>query len=793
MRRIFTLLVALLTFVTVQAQVGSHSITIDEASFAPESGLAIDKIGKDTSQRPCARIKMRINRMTSTEIDQLKVMAVGGNVVVMKQYVATEGNGLIIELTAKQPTRFYLHHDKYGDSNEVSLTLEGDKEYKLSAQLNIVHSIAVSSNIKDAEVYIDDIYQGCIDDSFTLTVKDVTPGIHKLKVKSGVSFAEQKIEVNEDNIYFRIDLNTETSKPQYVIFEVTPKEATVVIEQKSYVPDAEGYVELRLYNGSYNYQVSAYGYHQESDSFIVNGSKVEKVVKLKPAHGWVHIESASKLQDANIYIDGEYVGKAPLKSGKLASGKHNIKIVKNLYEPYEDTIIIKDNETLKFNPTLTANFATVTVNAAKGAEIYINNKYKGTTSWTGDLETGIYIFEARKANHETTSLSQEIKAQPQKQSITLDAPKAIMGSIDITSSPTKASVHIDSKYVGDTPLMTDIIVGPHKVTVGKKGYVSQTSEVNIKKGETKSITLNLQEDVEPGYIGISSYPSNAEVYIDGDYIGRTPISSYAVERGKHTVKVTKSGYSSMTEEVTLKGGESKTIYPSLKESLGKKTKRAVSNAFDSVVDGVGDACDAVVDTVEDVVDTITDLDGFNIGPSIGFGFDLAALDYSGYYDNYYDGYYGGGYYDYYYSAKNSKTRSSSDDSEGEVGGEFSLGLTWRLWSYDSLINVTSGFQYTLNSDRTFLSIPAIVNINLYMYDIDCSMYFGVGPDFAFVYDDNNPNYDTGSSYQGMQCPITLQYGIGDRHNDFCCYLKFYSETENHDFGAYMGLRYSYLF
>ena len=106
MRNILTLLISLLSFVAVSAQTQQHSIIIDEASFAPESGLAIDKIGKDTSQRPCARIKMRINRMTSAEIDQIKVMPVGGNVVVMKQVLSIEGNGIIIELTAKEQTRF---------------------------------------------------------------------------------------------------------------------------------------------------------------------------------------------------------------------------------------------------------------------------------------------------------------------------------------------------------------------------------------------------------------------------------------------------------------------------------------------------------------------------------------------------------------------------------------------------------------------------------------------------------------------------------------------------------------
>ena len=79
MKQILTLLIALLSFVAVEAQTQSNSIIIDEQSFKPVqtdamSGVAIDKIGVDNSKRPCARIKMHINRMTREEIESLSVI-----------------------------------------------------------------------------------------------------------------------------------------------------------------------------------------------------------------------------------------------------------------------------------------------------------------------------------------------------------------------------------------------------------------------------------------------------------------------------------------------------------------------------------------------------------------------------------------------------------------------------------------------------------------------------------------------------------------------------------------------
>lgn len=81
---------------------------------------------KDRSNHPCARIKLHISRMTPEEISEIEVHAIGGNVIVIKQQVEFESNGLIIELTARPEIRFYLSHYKYGDSNPVNLYLEGD-------------------------------------------------------------------------------------------------------------------------------------------------------------------------------------------------------------------------------------------------------------------------------------------------------------------------------------------------------------------------------------------------------------------------------------------------------------------------------------------------------------------------------------------------------------------------------------------------------------------------------------------------------------------------------------------
>ena len=368
------------------------SIEIDPSSFKPVqtsaiSGVAIDKIQPDLSRRPCARIKMHINRMSREDIASLSVKTVGGNVVVMKSVVASEGNGLIIELTAKPQTRFYLHHDKYGDSNEVVLDLEGEKEYKLEAELSLLQSIVVSTNVVGADVYIDNDFKGQTGSSMALTVNDMTHGIHDLRVSYGVAKSERQIEVSGSNIHFRIDVDSSLSRPQYVVFVVQPKSASVVIEGKTLLPDADGVVTTVLNSGSYNYLVTAKEHHDEKGTFVVSGSKVQKSVILRPAYGWLSVPSKGVLVGASVFVDNGFVGQTPVAEHKLSSGTHRVRVVKEMYRAHEEDIVVEDNKRVEYAPTLVADCASVTIDAGGSYDIYVNNELKGESPWSGNLAT----------------------------------------------------------------------------------------------------------------------------------------------------------------------------------------------------------------------------------------------------------------------------------------------------------------------------------------------------------------------------------------------------------------------
>ena len=109
MKKFLSILALIFTALTAYGQ-AEKSIVIDQNSFRPVqtdalTGVGVDEIVVDSSRRPCARIKVKINRMTRAEIDQIEVKIATNNQLT-KCRTADYETGLILELTAKPQSRF---------------------------------------------------------------------------------------------------------------------------------------------------------------------------------------------------------------------------------------------------------------------------------------------------------------------------------------------------------------------------------------------------------------------------------------------------------------------------------------------------------------------------------------------------------------------------------------------------------------------------------------------------------------------------------------------------------------
>lgn len=599
MKRALAILTLLFVVFAATAQ-SENSIIIDQNSFRPVqtdvlTGANVDPISVDSSRRPCARIKVKINRMTPEDINKIDVKIITNNQLT-KCKTADYENGLILELTAKSATRFYFNHPEFGQSNEVILNLDPNKEYYMEASLNQLYSIVVNSNVEGAEVYVDNVYKGKTNSSFRCTIKNVLIGSHTLKLVYDGAIREQDIDVNSEQISFGQNFNVEVELFE-VNFSIEPSKASIVIDGKMSFPINDGTFTLRLGKGTHSYVVRADEYHQQKGQFVVGNNDVNHKVILVPTYGWLNVKG-DQLENAVVFIDDKMEGKVPIVNKKLTSGTYRIRIEKDMYKPYETDVTISDNETTVYSPTLDANFgwlqigdtfagasvyvndsligtapisrhtlikgeysvrivknlykpyeekieiiedqvkilspdlevdfATVSLSTVDDAELWVNGQYKGTGSWSGKLKTGSYTFEARKDKYHTQQISREITTQPPYQQYTLAPPVPITGNLKLRGVPDNAKVMLDGKKVTlpDNSEFNDLLIGRHNVEISKAGYKQFSQYVTVREGETTAINASLSKYRRQIYWDTESWESfnlgvfaDAALLCDGDYFG----------------------------------------------------------------------------------------------------------------------------------------------------------------------------------------------------------------------------------------------------------------------------------
>lgn len=284
---------------------------------------------------------------------------------------------------------------------------------------------------------------------------------------------------------------------QFLQIQLNPADAILEINGKVKVADNGVYQELLPF-GRYQYKAYSPDYHDLVG--VVEVSDPDNAHKLnltlKAAFGRLSVLERSQpdLAGASVYIDEKYIGKVPVKDFKIASGSHRVRILKEMYEPYNQTFTISDEQNLQMTPTLVPDFAEVTLSTAEGAEILVNGEYKGTRKWSGKLSNGSYIFETRMQGHIPYKMSYDISRNDQGKTINLQGPTPIYGSLAISSTPPNAKITINGKSVGETPkYISRQVIGKYTVIAEIDGYQKQTKTVEVAEGAEASLTFELKK------------------------------------------------------------------------------------------------------------------------------------------------------------------------------------------------------------------------------------------------------------------------------------------------------------
>ncbi len=267
--------------------------------------------------------------------------------------------------------------------------------------------------------------------------------------------------------------------------------------------------------------------------------------------GWVTI--ASTPMGASVSMDGKALGTTPLAGIEISSGtSHTVKVTMAGYEPYTTSVTVSPGEESAVDATLTPIVTTVP-----------------TTEPTPEPTVTIQPIGSDKGWF-------RINCNINGATASLD--NGASGSCTIASG----SCSIPVSTTG-TPVKS--------FRVEKGGYTTYTDSVSQMppKGGTVDLYATLNPVASFGSISVTSSPSAAVATLDGSSWQTTPYTFTSVTAGtSHEIRVSMSGYQSVTRSVFVNSGETAYVSVSLSPNPAQTGSLYVSSSpsgADIYVDG----------------------------------------------------------------------------------------------------------------------------------------------------------------------------------------------------------------
>ncbi len=127
--------------------------------------------------------------------------------------------------------------------------------------------------------------------------------------------------------------------------------------------------------------------------------------------------------------------------------------------------------------------------------------------------------------------------------------------LEVRSRPPGARVVIDGQEVGRTPWRGEVEPGRRQVDLELQDLAPVTRTVNAVRGQEHLLEVVLTPATVGGLLSIHTDPAGAEVVLNGEAVGTTPLESFQVDARTYVLEVRKPGYAPQVSTVTVEDGQ----------------------------------------------------------------------------------------------------------------------------------------------------------------------------------------------------------------------------------------------
>ena len=263
----------------------------------------------------------------------------------------------------------------------------------------------------------------------------------------------------------------------------------------------------------------------------------------------------------------------------LRPGDYTVTAQAQGYHPFETTITVTGSDSQSATLVLQPLPGLITVaTRPDGARVLVDGEPLGDTPLNDlALEAGERVIKLEADRYLPHEQVFEVTGRQLPQQLSVDLQPA-WAEFTVNSNPTGADILVDGEIVAVTPAVVEILQGDHQLMLQQAKFASWQKDLAVTAGQAQDLgTIELQPAT--GLLQLSSSPSGANVTLDGEFQGQTPLDLEITPDQSHRLAVFKPGYRRHSETVEMGAAatESRTI--SLRAQLGEvKFRISPSNA-----------------------------------------------------------------------------------------------------------------------------------------------------------------------------------------------------------------------
>ncbi len=362
------------------------------------------------------------------------------------------------------------------------------------------------------------------------------------------------VKIESETVYLmQLSLKEEEKQPETLLTEMVsihtePTGADIYIDETN--AGVTPY-DLEMKEGKYNYRISKDLYYNEAGTFDLKaGEKLIKNITLRPNFGFAQLNTTPA--GALVSIDGNgQTQTTPFKTNRLKSGMHTITVSYPMYYTETKTIEIKDNQTETIDITLKPAFDDILVRTEpeSDAEVSVDGQAinKKTPCVISKLADGEHTITVRRQWYEPKTIKITVNGKQKSEPIKIEM-KPTYGTVNI-STIKDADIYIDNQKVGVETYKCRLLNGLHTLEAKKDKHQTDTKKLEIQIADSLDITLTPKPIT--GEVKIVTQPNEANIFIDNENRGTTPIILRKMLIGNYSLKLSKTGYADITKTIVV--------------------------------------------------------------------------------------------------------------------------------------------------------------------------------------------------------------------------------------------------